>query len=493
MATPRFEDLVKQGGKVEAAPSTSGPAPVAPRFEDLARTGRVEAPAAQPEGPSTLEAASRGYAQGGTFGFADELSGALQAGFDRYLTRAQETLGGKVVANPLDELEKLKRSYVANRDAVRREEERIKEAHPTAYGVGDVAGGMATGAALPVSRLSSIAQGAASGLGQSESESLGGDVASTFLGGALGNVGHDVGRGLSKAGAYLGGKVTGLAGQKVAEAEAKAAGMAAEKTQAALASMRGELGAATQDANRAMEVLTSHLGGSLTPQQQAQRAALEQSGVLPALREKLADSVLAKIPSAAANIDAKRLAYETAMANKQAATDSAAQAILSGGEAKSQIMARLQRYAPPLAGTLLGSTAGAGIGMALGGDKADAALGALGGAGARPALWALRRMVAHPAVQKAAYSALGGTAQRMTDAFGKTAPLAAEATARSDWFQNTVANAPQAFGEYAGILSKAAERGPGALAAQDYVLSQQDPAYRQKKEAAQKEMQRGAQ
>lgn len=493
MATPRFEDLVKQGGKVEAAPSAPVPAQVAPRFEDLARAGRIEAPLVQPEGPSALEAASRGYAQGGTFGFADELSGALQAGFDRYLTRAQETLGGKVVANPVEEWEKLKRSYLANRDAIRREEARIKEAHPLAYGTGDVAGGMAIGAALPVSRLSSIAQGAGYGLGQSEAESLGGDVANTLLGGALGNVGYDVGRGLSKAGTYLGGKVAGLAGEKVAEAEAKAAGMAAEKTQAALASMRGELGAATQEANRAMEVLTSHLGGSLTPEQQAQRAALEQSGVLPALREKLAASVLAKIPGAASNIDAKRLAYETAMANKQAATDAAAQAILSGGEAKSQIMARLQRYAPPLAGTLLGSTAGAGIGMALGGDKADAALGALGGAGMRPALWALRRMMAHPAVQKAAYSTLGGTAQRLTDAFSKTAPLATEAVARSNWFQHAVANAPQAFGEYSGILSQAASRGPAALAAQDYVLSQQDPAYRAKKDAAQKEMERGTQ
>lgn len=485
MATP-LPDWVKVDPTPQSKPARPLPAWV--KMDNSAQPQPVPN-----SGPGVVEAAGRGLAQGGSFGFADELSGALQAGFDRYLTRAGETLGGKVVANPLDELAKLKRSYVANRDAVRREEARAKEAHPLAYGVGDVAGGMAIGAALPVSRLSSIAQGAAYGLGQSESESLGGDVANTLLGGALGNVGHDVGRGLSKAGTYLGGKVTGLAGQKVAEAEAKAAGMAAEKVSKAVDTMRSELGSATQDANRAMEVLTTHLGGSLTPAQQAQRAALEQSGVLPALREKLASSVLEKIPTAASKIDAKRLAYEAAVANKQSAVDAAAEELLSGGEAKRQVMERLRRYAPPLAGTMLNSTAGAGIGLALGGDKADAALGALGGAGMRPALWALRRMVAHPAVQKAAYSALGSTAQRMTDAFGKTAPLAAEATARSDWFQTTVANAPQAFGEYAGILSKAAERGPGALAAQDYVLSQQDPAYRQKKEAAQKEMERGAQ
>lgn len=56
----------------------------------------------------------------------------------------------------------------------------------------------------------------------------------------------------------------------------------------------------------------------------------------------------------------------------------------------------------------------------------------------------------------------------------------------SDWLQKLMGSNPEALGEYGPVLASSMERGPEAFAAADYVLSQKDPAYRQKKEAAQK-------
>lgn len=60
----------------------------------------------------------------------------------------------------------------------------------------------------------------------------------------------------------------------------------------------------------------------------------------------------------------------------------------------------------------------------------------------------------------------------------------------SDLLHSLVAQNPEALGEYGPVLSSAAQRGPAALAAQDYVLTQSDPTYREKKAAAQKELER---
>jgi hypothetical protein len=55
----------------------------------------------------------------------------------------------------------------------------------------------------------------------------------------------------------------------------------------------------------------------------------------------------------------------------------------------------------------------------------------------------------------------------------------------SDWLQQTVSQDPDALGQYGPVLSSALARGPAAFAVTDYVLSQQDPKYRQQKQAAQ--------
>jgi len=56
----------------------------------------------------------------------------------------------------------------------------------------------------------------------------------------------------------------------------------------------------------------------------------------------------------------------------------------------------------------------------------------------------------------------------------------------SDWLKDLVNSDPEALGEYGPVLAAAAQRGPEALAVNDYVLSQKDPEYRRRKEEAQK-------
>ena len=91
-----------------------------------------EAPPAEP--PSLLEAGVRGAAQGVTFGFGDEISGALESAFTD-------------------------KTYAQARDEARAANKAAREAHPIGYGLGQIVGG----AAVPIPGLGLA--GAGVGLG----------------------------------------------------------------------------------------------------------------------------------------------------------------------------------------------------------------------------------------------------------------------------------------------------------------------------------------
>lgn len=115
------------------------------------------APAAPAEEPGIVEAGARGVAQGATFGFADELTGALKAAFT-------------------DE------SYASARDKSRAAYAAAEAAHPIAYGAGELAGGIAPTLIPAGAALKAVGLGAKAVEG---AEALGGAA----------RVAHDVGTG----------------------------------------------------------------------------------------------------------------------------------------------------------------------------------------------------------------------------------------------------------------------------------------------------------
>jgi hypothetical protein len=181
-----------QGGGVVSADDLAGATPV----EEAA------APAA--EQPGRLEALARGAKQGVTFGFGDELAGAL----DYVLS------GGK------------EGSYTKGRDEARARDAAAKEAHGGYFTAGEVGGGVASsflpgvgavggaikGAGLAANAVRGAGAGILSGIGNSEGKSVQ-DIAkdaaiSGLAGGAVGGV----------AGA-IGNKLVGGAAQRVENAE----------------------------------------------------------------------------------------------------------------------------------------------------------------------------------------------------------------------------------------------------------------------------------
>jgi hypothetical protein len=168
------------------------------------------------------------------------------------------------------------------------------------------------------------------------------------------------------------------------------------------------------------------------------------------LKQNVLRNSLEDFPDAAAEAVGRREAYRQALASRPEAVAKRSEQLLSGGAAVEQVKQRVQRYAAPLAGSLMGGGAGAAVGLAVGNDPTDALLYGLGGAGARPALAAVRRMAGHPAVLNAAWSSL--------EAVAKTAP--------------------ETLGKYAGVVTSALARGPEALRAVEKVLNDTDPEWR---------------
>lgn len=160
---------------------------------------------------SKTESAARGVAQGGTFGFADELTGALQAiGNDigSLITGKQDP---NAIAPKLDEFgrvtnpEELTGSYVQRRDESRSNYKAAEAANPGAYIAGEIAGGLAS-AAVPLGSAGNIYKaaqagaraGAAGSLGFSEADNAKGLVRDVAVGTGLGAAGGAVARGAEK-------------------------------------------------------------------------------------------------------------------------------------------------------------------------------------------------------------------------------------------------------------------------------------------------------
>ena len=148
---------------------------------------------------SQLESTGRGLLQGGSLGFSDEITGALESG------------AGSLGLVP-------DKTYEQSRDESRLANEAARSANPMSYGAGELAGGVASSFILPGSGISHAARiGAISGLGLANTPeqilpnmALGGAL-SGAVAGASPYVAKGLRAGSNKLGEYLTKKAEQLA------------------------------------------------------------------------------------------------------------------------------------------------------------------------------------------------------------------------------------------------------------------------------------------
>lgn len=395
---------------------------------------------------TTLGAAARGFAQGGTFGFADEAGGVLGA-VDELVRRPFG--GGQYDDKPLRQA--LVHRYLLERNANRRELDTARASHPAVTGAAELAGGLAlplpgAGSLRAAAQAGKVGEaalraatvgagaGALAGLGRTEE---------TTLGGMAKDVGRD---------AVVGGLVMapfGAGAAKVSAGKAKAAQDALEKTQKeadkAMRSARSALGGETSSGFRTIEQLERALNDpGVDPA--ARQAALDflTSPEGQALKNQVLESASRRGGGQVARIQNAEQAFSDASAaTDPAAVKAATEAYLAEG-IKPEVLPRATRYLSrviPVAvtsalGGAIGDTAGAVVGGTIGGVLA-ASMGAPG--------TALVNMLKSPRFRYSAAS--------------YAAPM----------------------------LEAAAARGPAALATTYYLLHAKDPEVRAAAEAAAKE------
>lgn len=185
--------LAQKVGQQPAA-GVSGFDPDTYLSQKLAAPPRIQ-PAPTMNAPGALASVGRGFVQGGTLGFGDEIGGAgqalLQAMTNRVAAAHQKgDAGSSLGVKLLDALgiegrypQEVGGVYRAGRDEMREQDAAAVKTHPGAYLLGALGGGIATGKALPfpgknASLLAKIGTGALYGginsAGVSTADSAGG-------------------------------------------------------------------------------------------------------------------------------------------------------------------------------------------------------------------------------------------------------------------------------------------------------------------------------
>jgi len=224
---------------------------------------------------SMSEALGKGFSQGATFGFGDELTGVGGA-----LSRGVNYLRGKTLGDK-GILDALKTGYITERDADRAYNEQLQKENPISYTGASIASGLpAIGAKTAVTIPMMVGQGALSGLGTAQGD-LSTQAAQTALGGGI-------------AGGL------GLAAQGIGK------GAQALKTSLGLKGLGATKGAVKQIGENSDDVVQSALdSGALTPfrnQQAANQRALQESGqAIGNIRQQLPPVDLDVVQQAIAN------------------------------------------------------------------------------------------------------------------------------------------------------------------------------------------------
>lgn len=278
----------------------------------------VAAPAPDTDWLQTAKDALRGAAQGASFGFADELTGALESAFSD-------------------------KSYTDARDESRKAYAEAQDRSPYAYGAGEIAGGFAVpvpglgaaqgaatlGKAVARGALHAGAMGALSGLGHSEGQNLADVAKDTAIGAGVGGV---VG-GLTGAAVHGVGKLAeksqGLKdklGSKALEAKERIK-LNAEKAQKELEdSALGKYRSGIQSASRDLEVIeqrAQHLADENPLKAQASSFLESPEGL--AVRERVLKGKLEQAPDRIKEMDALQAEFD---ALKASGPESVQEAIL---------------------------------------------------------------------------------------------------------------------------------------------------------------------
>lgn len=252
----------------------------------------------------------------------------------------------------------------------------IREEAPAGAIAGDI-GLTALPFGVVSSPLKAAAIGGAYGLSQPVDASNQSDI---WKGKAI-NTG--LGAASSFGGQLLANKMFGGVKNQLSAIEQKVQEKAAQTAASETASARGVAGNAAQNAYKQIEHLRE-LGANraLTPQ---------ESLVAMSLERELAEKALDKLLPAAAFKQSTSDAYKEAMATESARAAQIAAEKLSGNEIKQQIMARVKRYGPAVAGGMVGNMIFPGLGGAVGGAATGLTL--------RPAIRSMMNLSKNPAVQ----------------------------------------------------------------------------------------------
>ena len=254
--------------------------------------------------------------------------------------------------------------------------------------VGAIAGDVAL-TALPFSMVGNSVKGAAAiggGYGLSQPVEGATGIAEIAKGKATNAV---IGAAAAGAGQAVSNKLFGAVGNKMSSIEQKVQDKAAKVAASETASARSAAGRAAQDAYKQLEHLRE-LGANraLTPSEKLTVQSLER---------ELAEKALEKLMPAAASKQATSEAYKEAMKTEAQRAAEYAASKLSGNEAKQQLMARIKRYGPAVAGGVMGNFLFPGIGGAMGGAASGLVL--------RPAVRSMINLSSNPAVQHGLLSA----------------------------------------------------------------------------------------
>lgn len=253
------------------------------------------------EVPSEVESALRGAAQGASLGFADELTGALEA-------------GGEALLHP-SKLTELAELYRKHRDESRRAYEAAESTNPLSYMGGQFAGGAATiplmgpaGEAGAFKNILTAAKlGGIQGLGSSEA-----DITKGEIGKAVGDIktGAELGAVGGVAGETLGGIANYLKNKPIAEDIAKSYQFGKQGVK--LGSTEEARGIAEDFINKIQKVgdITERVGSELGEKQAGILESATRGGVN--LAEQLQEPLLQRKQQVEALLKNSDLAPETA-------------------------------------------------------------------------------------------------------------------------------------------------------------------------------------
>lgn len=449
----------------------------------------------KPSQYSEFESGVRGAAQGASFGFADEATGALEAARD-WLSR-----------DPAGFMD----NYKKHRDESRANYKAAEEANPGSFLTGQFGGAAAptllTGGAGGIASLA--AQGAAQGLGSSEADLAQGDIGGAArdaaiggtIGGALGAATKAIAPAIGKVSNYLSNAASGRLANTAEDLAVKATGATGRQAEKFAPNAGRELldrgivrfGRTPEDvAMRASEA--SDEAGNAISQALSDLDAKGVTASLENIRKSIEGKVrqLTEVPgneriikqlnseldnlyargqsdlpiSVAENAKRafqgqtnyaspeaeKKASAQLARAFKEEVESSALQANpeiadkFLEGKKTFGLLAPIQEAAEKRASQLNQSPFG-GFG-----DFAAGAAGSLGGGGGIAGTVAARRLAAPR--------------------------LASSGAVIADNLSEIIAKAPQMLGKFAKPLQAAANRGPQAVASTNFILQQTNPEYR---------------